>query len=189
KDDQAFDFVQAKEKLPVALEAVKKVEEALSVLANEYENLTIKQRKINDTEVRMQSYVAQEQLRLVDENPFQKIDAARRAYDTLERVIEEGQAMEAKRASEQLETLVEEAEKSVRTLVKYRDETKENLSLLQTNIRPYLDLDSSFQGILARVKDHYAPVHWDHLPKQYARFKEMTAEIDDQLPKIEHWLK
>lgn len=141
--------------------------------------------EIQQTFDSLQVKVSDEQLKLVDENPFDILKKTEPLLSQISAILQEGNTPEVHRNISKVEQVILAAKTAVEDMIRHRDESASIVRLAEKTMIEYADFDQVYDVEMNKLQDKYAQIHWKDQPKRYKRIKDGLADIRSGIREIE----
>lgn len=180
-----FDVLRAKPIFKEAepwLDFVQTAVHEMDQLIARFDRLAI---EIQQTSDRLQIKVSDEQLKLVDENPFDILNKTEPLLSQISAILQEGNTPEVHRIISKVEQLIVAANTAVEDMIRHRDESASLVLLAEKTLNEYADFDQVYDEEMRKLQDKYAQIHWKDQPARYKRIQDGLADIRRGIREIE----
>lgn len=172
-----FDILQAKKDVEIALQRLDEVDHHLKQLIEDKKKLEELPEYISNIEREQRFIVDKEKLLLVDANPFEYLEKARRLLPRMHELLEDGNSIELRLTINTAQQHIEDAVTVVQQMIEHREMAKQTLQKIAETRDQLAQIDQVYTREMNRLKQQYVQRHLDELEQYYIELKNIKQQL------------
>lgn len=184
-DLEEFDPIEAKKDLDEGVQILERVEQSMQLVQQHIDVYAALPEKIASRQRQIDAIVTDENLKLVDTDPYKNFAQGNELLAEMHQAIKLGRTDASTKALNDIDALLEAALDQVRKLIEIRDGNRKNIHTLEEGLETYTArLDEAFARALQRAEMSFPEKHWRHLPRDFAAMQQKIETIRAELPEV-----